>query len=383
VGGFVLPLDRAGAGVATVRITPSRPDALPVDNVAYLAIPPARRMAVVLVTTGNAAVERALEGMRLSRFDVRTPEQFQKLLDDGQLAQYDVFVLDRWLPDVRPPAPAAPGPPGAKPGPGLPPGRSLVLGAVPPPPLGAVDEGKGDEGVIVNYQRDHPALALSGLDRVSLFETRKVRLPADSPAKVLASGVDGPAILETSDAQTYALILTFDPLRTNWFVSEGWVVFLGSAVIHLAQANSGTLAEGARVGETLTSRLPPGATRVTLAAPEGVEPATVALEPSADSTVSFGPLQRCGIYTLRWTGQATATDTAEGDRAARAIPANLLDPYESDVGAVTTLPMAREVVRAAEGKQSDLVRRLWPWALLAALAVVMLEWYVYNRKVAI
>ena len=40
----------------------------------------------------------------------------------------------------------------------------------------------------------------------------------------------------------------------------------------------------------------------------------------------------------------------------------------------------REVAADLEGKiAAD--RKLWPWLLLAALLVMLVEWFVYNRKV--
>ena len=56
--------------------------------------------------------------MNLSRLDTKKPAEFQKLLDDGQTAQYDVFIFDKVLPQVRnqvtpsapAPAPAASSP---------------------------------------------------------------------------------------------------------------------------------------------------------------------------------------------------------------------------------------------------------------------------------
>jgi hypothetical protein len=45
--------------------------------------------------------------------------------------------------------------------------------------------------------------------------------------------------------------------------------------------------------------------------------------------------------------------------------------------------MAREVVQSSERASANRRRQLWPWFLLGALGVVMLEWFVYNRKVHI
>lgn len=396
LGGLVFGLDRSEGGAASVRITTSAADALPNDNSAYVTIPPAKRLSVVLVTNGNFFVKTALEGLNLSKLDIKTPPEFQKMLDDGQTAQYDVFVFDRVLPDVRinvpvagasttapagtPPAAGAPAPaPLATRGPGLPPGRSLVLGAVPGPPLGVIDLGEGPGTVIVDYARDHPAMRLSAIDKISIAKSRKVAIAPNTPVRPLARDASGPAILEIADATTMAIVVPWDVADSDWPVLPEWVLFLAGSVYHLSEAQSGVASEGVRVGETLSTRLPTGARDVRITTPAGE---SVNLEAAPDGTVSFGPILSQGLYSVRWQGQATPIDVANGDNATRRIAANLLDPAESDVGALSTLTMAREDVQA-ERQTADLTRKLWPWLLLGALAVVMLEWYIYNRKVAL
>jgi hypothetical protein len=110
IGGNVYQVERAEGAIARVRITPvgdDVTDALAADNLAFLVIPPARRLAVALVTQGNFFVKDVLDGMNLSKLDVLTIAEFQKLLDGNQLAQYDVFIFDRVLPEVKITAPPA------------------------------------------------------------------------------------------------------------------------------------------------------------------------------------------------------------------------------------------------------------------------------------
>ncbi len=88
-----------------------------------------------------------------------------------------------------------------------------------------------------------------------------------------------------------------------------------------------------------------------------------------------------GVYTLSWRGPAGLTDSVDGDEVTRRVAVNLLDPLESDVRSAAVLPFASgEVAAVAEG-ESRTPRRLWPWLLLAALAISLFEWWVYNRRV--
>ena len=372
LGGFVFPLDRMEGGTAMVRLILPERDALPTDNVAYLSIPPAKRLSVVLVTAGNLFIKSALDGLNLSRFDIKSPADFQKLLDGGQTAQYDVFIFDRVLPEVMLAD--------KKKGPGLPPGRSLVLGAVPPPPLGLVDLGVGEAEVILGYLRDHPALRLAALDKISIAKFRKTQIVADTPVKEIAQAKGGPAIVEINDNTLDAIVIPWDVADSDWPFDPGWVLFLAGSVMHLSQTQSGALSEGIRAGDTLTTRLPPSSTNVRLISPDG---SSVPLETAPDGSVTYGPLLRMGMYNVAWDGQATPLDVQDGGAARRRIAVNLLDPYESDIGTAAKLPLANKEVSTQSDKESDLTRKLWPYLLLGALAVVMFEWFIYNRKVAL
>lgn len=412
IGGNVYQVERTEGAIARVRITPigdDVSDALPADNLAFLVIPPARRLSVALVTQGNFFVKDVLDGMNLSRLDVLKTAEFQKLLDGDQLAQYDVFIFDRVLPEVKiaaaapPPAavpsstPATPGaaptnapPPAAARRPGLPPGRSLVLGIVPSPPLGAIDEGPGEPSLFAPGNRDHPALTLAGLDKVNISKTRKLRLAPETPVRDIAPLINGtPGMLEISDTNTLALVVPFDVTDSDWPFDPGWVLFLVNATLYLADANiggvagaggAGVVGDSVRCGETLSTRLPTGATDARITLPDSER---LNLEPAADGSVAFGPIVRSGIYTVSWKGQSTASDVEVDGRVRRPIAANLLSPDESDIAAREKLALAREIVQAQTQKEVRLVRKVWPWLLLAALGMVMFEWWVYNRKVMI
>jgi hypothetical protein len=401
LGGFVFPIDRAEGGIATVRINSSGLDSLPTDNIGYVVIPPAKRLSVALVSEGSLFIQSAFRGMKLSQLDVIKPADFQKLLDEGKTGQYDVFVFDRWLPEVKvntstagapstttPPAGTpATTPPATAPAPtatrtaGLPPGRSVVIGIPPPPPLGVTDLGPVAEGaVIVDYKRDHPAMALSAIDRINITKFRKVAIEPDTPVRAIANSDKGPAVVEISDSSVLAIVVPWDVTDSDWCFDPGWVLFLAGSVLYLSDAGAGATGESVRPGETLRTRIPLGATEARVSLPDN---SRVEVEPASDGSVAFGPVVTSGIYTVSWAGAAAAADFSAEGRVRRPIAANLTDPNESDIGAASTIDLANEQVAAKSDEESALTRKLWPYLLLAALAIIMLEWWVYNRKVAI
>ncbi len=395
ISGVVFGLERAEGGVASIRLVsapPTSPDKLSVDDRAFVIIPPARRLSALLVTEGSFYLREAMEGLNLTKLGIVRPEVMQQMLDKGgesvdpnigSLAQYDVIVLDKWLPTVPSPSGGGGGTTLA-----LPPGRVLALGVVPPPPAGLIDDGPGEISQVLSYTRDHPALRYSQLEEITIGKSRKTRVSDDTAVKVIARDQDSPIVFEAADTDTRALVVTFNPAESDWALKPGFVAFLASALPWLAHSAGEESGTELQPGQTLSQRLPvggpgggggAGATDVTLILPDDQR---VSLQPAPDGTVAFGPLASAGVYTLEWTGAAGGGDVEVDGRIRRALAANLLDPEESDIAAVPELGLASRVVEARDGEQ-NVTRKLWPWFVLGALGVCMLEWFVYNRKVHI
>jgi len=64
----------------------------------------------------------------------------------------------------------------------------------------------------------------------------------------------------------------------------------------------------------------------------------------------------------------------------RAYAANLLDGYESDLAVDDQLVLANQVAKASQ-RAAGSDRKLWPFFILGALLIMLLEWFIYNRKV--
>ncbi len=370
-GGLVFSLDRPEGAVVTVRVvrSSSAEDVLRTDDNAWLVVPPAKRLAVAVVTRGNLFLSAALEGLPLAKLDQMTPEQYEALLKDGRASEYDVAVLDSWVPPI-----------GAEGDSTLPPGRFLILGMLPPPPTGPVVTGEGDASQIIDWRRDHPVLRGLVLDDIAIAKSRLVEVPKNSPATAIAMSDSGPVILETASGPTRAIITTFNPVESSWPLNASFVVFLATSVGYLGDDDAG-VGQLVRPGDTLSDRLPANAREVRLRGPIGGESDVNAiLSPAADGRVVFGPVRRSGVYHVSWNGDAGPRDGEIDGRVVRPFAANLLDGDESDLGTLTDLALGSREVRA-EAQATKATQRLWPWFLLGALAVILFEWFVYNRKV--
>jgi hypothetical protein len=368
VSGTVFNLDRPQGGIVTVHLTPPPGDALSTDDSAWLVVPPAKKLAIAVVTRGNMFATDALSSLPLSELKTFTPEQYEAARNTDKFI-YDVVVLDGYLPtmpkDAKSPLPA---------------GRFLILGAVPTGPAGLIDKGKLEVGSgILDWSRDHPALRNLSLDALGIARPRPVEIPKGLSASVLATADSGPTIVELSESDSKSIVVSFDVMESDWPFNVSFVVFMAQAAGYLGDDSSG-LGQMVQPGGVLTDRLPLDAKDVSVTLPTR-ETAPIGV-PSADGTIVYGPVERTGVYQVSWTGKPGPTDAdLGGGRSARPFAANLLDPSESDIATASKLDLASRTVTAEKESQTKVTKPLWPWFILAALAVILLEWFVYNRKV--
>jgi hypothetical protein len=256
----------------------------------------------------------------------------------------------------------------------------LVFGAVPPPPMGLEDEGEGPAGQFLDWSRDHPALRGISFDEDHFGKTRKVSIPKGSAATVLASSENGPVMVEIAAADCRAIVVPTSVMDTDWPIHISFVVFMAQAVGYLGDDSSG-LGQMVQPGGVLSDRLPIGVSDVKVTLPDGSQNEMGA--PAQDGKVVYGPVERSGIYQVSWNGKPGPSDAEVSGRSVRPFAANLLDPGESDCATVPKLDLGSKQVAAEEAGKTKVARRLWPWLILGALAVILLEWFVYNRKVQI
>ncbi|MBX3390653.1 MAG: VWA domain-containing protein [Phycisphaeraceae bacterium] len=385
VGGVVFSVEREDALLAEVRLRPPTGSSLdldpfPTDDRVYVEAPPAKRLRVGIVTPGSLFLSSALAGLPLAELRTITPAEYKKMADKGESPPVDVLILDGVLPPLSNMSNAA----------GLPPGRFLILGSVPAatgvkegPPSPITDKGKAGNATIVDWQRTHPALRNVTLDSVFIAESRDVEVRPGSTAVTIARTERGPAMIELSSGPTRAIIVPFDIGASSWPLDVSFVVFLASALDYLGGDAIAGASDSTQIGATVSERLPAGASDIRLLPPPGVEDLSEsALTPLPDGTVVFGPVRRAGVYRLTWKGAAAPGDLVENGRTIRRIPANLLDPQESVVAATGSVELASRIVRSNDGTfKGD--QRLWPYLVLVCAGLLMLEWFIYNRKVHI
>ncbi len=371
--GLEFQIRRPGSAVLEARIldasTGGAPDAFDRDDRAWVVLPGAKRLRLALVTYGSLVLSEALSALPVERVEVFTPESFQAL--DDPFTRFDVVVLDGWLPDAPADADL-----------GLPPGSWLVFDAVPAGPSALIDRGEGPPTEVVDWRRDHPTLRGLSLSAVRISASRLVEPTEDGTATVIASAGTGPAIVGLSSARTRAVVVPWDLDESNWWLEPSFIGFLGQAVRHVTDGGPGDARQASRPGVARGESLPAGVDTAQLSPPEG-DRFSIVVDDTGQAIA--GPLNAIGLYTLSWDGPPGPNDTRSNGRSERQFAVNITSSTASDISPRRELVIRAERVGAAATSEGTdrAPRPLWPWLIVAGILVMMLEWYVYNRKVQI
>jgi hypothetical protein len=346
-------------------------DALAIDDRAYLVVPPAKRLAVLTVSrVADSWLDVALSGLPLSRLVKIDPTRFEQWTREGRLGEFDVIVLEGWVPSAN--ADSTPGE--------LPPGSYLVFGGI-PGGLGIRDVGVSPLASVLDWKRDHPIMRPLLLDRLRVLESRRAEIEPGSGAVVVATTSEGPAVIEASSPGTHAIVVPFAIDKSTWAIDPSFVVFVAASVQYLGEdVGVGATIRDMQPGMVITDRLPSGAEGVEVLQPSGRR---LPLQIGADGRFSYGPLPSVGVYEVSWRGPAGPTDRRTSGGAARRYAVNLADDHESDIVAADIIDTASQTAVADTEAATRTDRRLWPWLLAAVLCVIMFEWFIYNRKVSI
>ena len=123
-----------------------------------------------------------------------------------------------------------------------------------------------------------------------------------------------------------------------------------------------------KIDELVTLRLDQATPEIAVTAPDG---SRTALSSLGQGVFEFAGTRRVGVYDVT---------SAEGTIGAFAV--NLFDRRESDLAVTRDRSFNLGQVEVASSNQPLAAERpAWKWLILAAVCVLIFEWYVYNRRV--
>ncbi len=347
---------------ATLRAELSPHDALEIDDVAYAAINGPERPRVLLVTAGSDALELALsteDVVRSVQLDAIAPgelssEAYRKKAADGQ---WELVIFDDCQPSEAPKA------------------NTIYLGDQPPG-----DEwqraARQNQPQIIDTDLAHPLMAFLDFQNVTIAAGTPLSGPPGS--RVLIEADVGPLCLiaprEAYEDVVFGFGLTLMGeqgqalANTDWPIRLSFPVFVRNALQYLAGVAAIQHEPVVRVGQALEIRVPQ-AEPLSVISPGGT---SSRISRGPDGVFHFQETDNVGIYTY----DLAAADPSDTRRFA----VNLFDANEGNIAPVAQIETAWNTVKAQatmETKRYD----AWRWFALLALVVLVVEWYIYNRRV--
>ncbi|MCK4340726.1 MAG: BatA and WFA domain-containing protein [Phycisphaerae bacterium] len=351
---FDLELNRAAVIKALLR----RDDALPVDNTAYAVVPPPRKVRVLVVTERNMLLDAVLSGLPLREYPFIRPDQWEanaadKYEVEGQCT-YDVVIIDKYQPQR------------------LPAGNYLFLKATP-----IMDGFEVGEALkyhpLIWWDETHPVLRHVALEHVYVGESMTLKVPQQ--AEVLAEGPQGPVLVRYAHDGRHCVVLTFAIENSTWWTKQSFGIFMYNVIRYLGSGGAEVDRKPTQPGETLRIPIPAEADQVLLATPSGEK---VALTPDTAGVAYFSGTERAGVYQVeegvpgRDRFAVNLEDDSAGDGHWEGDIAPLAGVMTVDVHEITRI----EAIKTATPE-------VWRWFIGVALALVLVEWWIYNRRVMI
>jgi hypothetical protein len=411
--GAVFPLADAPAGKLTATLkykldTPAKLDALRQDDTGYAALNDAKPGRVLVVTPGNVALEVALATERMGKLgkiefvtpDKLTSEQYKK---DSEASVYDLIVYDQCAPPTMPRA------------------DTLFIGRLPPGPAwrGGEDASDAADGrdatvekddadadkkasdvanssseaervatvpQIIDWNRAHPLLNSVELGNVAIIDS----LVLDPPpgAMVLIDSTAGPISAIAPRDAYQDVVLGFEIVgrekdgsrtaNTNWPTKLSFPTFWLNTLEYLASGTQESQDASVRPGRPVELRAEGNVPELTIVDPTGKEHT---IKRTAEDLFQFHDTGQLGVYEVR-----------QGDTVTERFAVNLFDRDESDVRVRPSQDPKAPATQAADIRighvdvkaevgRAPTRKEVWKAILACALAVLVFEWYIYNRRV--
>ncbi|MGI8966120.1 MAG: hypothetical protein ACR2H1_08560, partial [Limisphaerales bacterium] len=202
-------------------------------------------------------------------------------------------------------------------------------------------------------------------DNVQISETLRVKTP--TWAISLADSQQTPLLLAGELARQKIVWLGFDTLQSTWPLRISFPIFVANAVEFLNPASPKNNQLMIRSGDPFRLSLMQSEKNAAITFPDGTQKQIPLATNSRE--IVFGDTAKQGIYKLRVGANETV------------FCVNLLDAAESNTKPKAELQFGKYgKVEATSIKRANL--ELWRWIAVAALAVLMFEWWFYHRRTA-
>lgn len=368
----------ADVGPQALMVECDTKDDLPVDNIAYAVVPPDRKPSIRLVSSGNrylsqffrsSGIKESIEFSEIKPEDLKNPE-IQREMSLGKDA---LTIFDRCNPEIAPQ------------------NNSLYFGSFPPGKKFA-ELKPFQNPTILDWDTSNPLMQY--IRDLTLIRVRDVRIPDPLPAGVrpLIESDKGPVALAAPREGFMDVIVGFaladeKTFNTDWFLKYSFPLFLSNCLQQLAgvgtenasglhaPGDSFSIPAGGLVGKSLQVK--------SLNEMKTGGETTVNVDSSGRAAITAPGFQ--AAFTVKNDQQLVDLyavdlfDSRESDLSTRGLapsgaPGPVAEKYQLKIGFTPVTGKTK-----SEGVDTP----LWKWAVIAGLAVLVTEWFIYNRRVAI
>ena len=323
----------------TSPLEDASPDYLPLDDVAYAVYDPPLGGRILLVTEGNLFLEQVLAALP-------AVQAFRAAPGDLPTEPYDLVILDGWLPDE------------------LPHTNLLIVNPPHSSALFAVGEPFNETRFL--RQADDPILSFVDFSQVAIREA--VQVETSGWARPLVEAEGGPLLLAGEVDVRRVAILTFDLHASDLPLRVDFPILIANLLDWYAPAQLVDAPDVLRPADPVTIRPQATTTEVRITLPDG----TRKLLPVGEGVLTFAATDQLGVYTVELLSGSAVT-------ASDAFAVNLFAPTESAIAPRETITIGQAAVGEARTAEEVGQRELWPYLAAAALAVLLVEWWVYHR----
>jgi hypothetical protein len=349
---------------------------------------------VLLVTRGNEALQLALTTPRASEMaEVSTADpavlkskEHQKLAARGA---YDLIIYDRCKPEQLPRA------------------NTLFIGETPPAAESqsvaaltatadgakkALPSGESTVGTkewslgaavsypqIIDFDHQHPLTEwLVDLGDVDIVAARPVMAPPGGTRLVDSNKGTLLAIASREgfeDAvlgfEIYGSDKTDDHVpNTNWPIRRSWPSFVYAVLSYLGGNHGAGTGEKMSPGQAVIFKSDSGDDQLQVRTPSG---ATLAVPRGTGGAYHFSGTDELGPYEVR-----------NGSKTVERFTVNLFNPLESNIRPAKDKAIQIGQVSVEGTSPYEATRQeTWKWLLVGGLVVLMVEWYIYNRRMSV
>jgi hypothetical protein len=344
-------------------------DSFALDDEAWLVVGVVRKARVLIVTEGNDVLrhffkQEATE--KVATVDWLKPEDLASDAKYGGKARegaWDLVIFDRCAPEKEELLPQA---------------NTFFIDSVPPPwKRSEMPELKGvhirnpdSPHALMRHLTALDEIAFTGAFRFELDPQKDKRVPPGTP-RLLECDRDTAVLFALQKRPFTDLVLAFPLVNskgewtTNWNLKLSFPLFLRNVLYNLGNVSDGTAEENVSPGKPRVLRPDASVEKIEVFVPGAKVPR--ALERTAQADFLFKDTEQPGVYSVHW----------QGGRGAFAV--NLLDEDESNVQPRDMVQVGAQQVTADQ--PTGRPRELWPWVLLAALVLLVVEWAFYHRRI--